>query len=785
MSADAPVASPDWARPWSDAADGANQDALALDAPQAWAEFSQPVDADALVWQSQLRVEGMRCATCALTVEQTLARLPGVQSVRVSSAARRAAIVWSAPASRPSEWMAAAAKLGYRLSPDIDAGLQRQGQHEARLLLWRWLVAGFCMMQVMMYAYPAYMAEPGTITPDIEQLLRWASWVLSLPVLLFSAQPFFANAWRDLLERRISMDLPVALGLLITFGISSVATFEPQGRWGAEVYFDSLTMFVFFLLSGRWLEGRLRERTAGSLDALMQRLPMTVERRCSDGRFERIAARQLRLGDVLRVLPGQAFFADGELIEGQTQVDESLLSGESRPLHRNRGSAVLAGSYNLQAPVLMQVGSLGQSTRYAQIVALMQQAALDKPRLALLADRVARPFLWTVLALALAVVLLYEDPVRGLMAAVAVLVVTCPCALSLATPSALLASAGWLARQGVLVRRLQALERLTTVDTVLLDKTGTLTEARLGLREITLAPGRKHWSPAQALQAACALAQCSLHPLSRALLIEAQRRWPDAPWAQWRLLNVQELSGQGLQGQTVGDGWPGLQGQLKLGHAEFCGAPSQAQGDQGLQVYLADEQGPIARFEFDEVLREDAQALLAQLGRAGLQVHLVSGDRQASVARLAERLGLAADQLHGQCSPQDKLALLQALQAQGRRVLMIGDGLNDAPVLAQADVSMAVGSSVPLAQAQADVVLPTAALGLILVLREQARRSMRIVRQNLVWAAAYNAVCVPLALTGWLPAWAAGLGMALSSLWVVLNAARLSRPPAMPAPSRA
>jgi len=785
MSADAPVASPDWARPWSDAADGANQDALALDAPQAWAEFSQPVDADALVWQSQLRVEGMRCAACALTVEQTLARLPGVQSVRVSSAARRAAIVWSAQASRPSEWLAAIAKLGYRLSPDVDAGLQRQGQHEARLLLWRWLVAGFCMMQVMMYAYPAYMAEPGTITPDIEQLLRWASWVLSLPVLLFSAQPFFANAWRDLLERRISMDLPVALGLLITFGISSVATFEPQGRWGAEVYFDSLTMFVFFLLSGRWQEGRLRERTAGSLDALMQRLPMTVERRCSDGRFERIAARQLRLGDVLRVLPGQAFVADGELIEGQTQVDESLLSGESRPLHRNRGSAVLAGSYNLQAPVLMQVGSLGQSTRYAQIVALMQQAALDKPRLALLADRVARPFLWTVLALALAVVLLYEDPVRGLMAAVAVLVVTCPCALSLATPSALLASAGWLARQGVLVRRLQALERLTTVDTVLLDKTGTLTEARLGLREITLAPGRKHWSPAQALQAACALAQSSLHPLSRALLIEGQRRWPDAPWAQWRLLNVQELSGQGLQGQTVGDGWPGLQDQLKLGHAEFCGAPSQAQGDQGLQVYLADEQGPIARFEFDEVLREDAQALLAQLGRAGLQVHLVSGDRQASVARLAERLGLAADQLHGQCSPQDKLALLQALQAQGRRVLMIGDGLNDAPVLAQADVSMAVGSSVPLAQAQADVVLPTASLGLILVLREQARRSMRIVRQNLVWAAAYNAVCVPLALTGWLPSWAAGLGMALSSLWVVLNAARLSRPPAMPAPSRA
>ena len=753
---------------------------LALDTPQAWEAFSQPVDDDAQLWQSQLRIEGMRCAACALTVEQALARLPGVQSVRVSSAARRAAIVWSAPASRPSAWLAATAKLGYRLRPDVDTGPQLRAQQEARILLWRWLVAGFCMMQVMMYAYPAYIAEPGTITPDISRLLRWASWVLSLPVLLFSAQPFFAQAWRDLRQRRISMDLPVALGLLITFGISSVATFEPQGRWRAEVYFDSLTMFVFFLLSGRWLEWRLRERTAGSLDALMQRLPLMVERRCSDGRFERVAARQLRLGDVLRVLPGEAFAADGKLIDGQTQVDESLLSGESRPLNRQIGAAVLAGSYNLQAPVLMQVDGLGQSTRYAQIVALMQQAALDKPRLAQLADRIARPFLWAVLVLALLAVLIHDDPARGLMAAVAVLVVTCPCALSLATPSALLASAGWLARQGVLVRHLQALEGLTTVDTVLLDKTGTLTEARLGLRAITLAPGRSHWHPSQALQLASALAEGSLHPLSRALLDEARRRWPQAPWSELRLSHRQEISGQGLQAELAGG--PASQGQIRLGRAEFCGAPPADADAQGLQVFLADEQGWVARFDFDEVLREDAPALLAQLKRAGLQVHLLSGDSQLSVARLAERLGLAAQQVHSQCSPQDKLAHLQALQQQGRRVLMIGDGLNDAPVLAQADVSMAVGAAVPLAQAQADVVLPSAALRLVPVLREQARRTVRIVRQNLAWAAAYNAVCVPLALTGWLPAWASGLGMAISSLLVVLNAARLSRSSTLTAP---
>ncbi len=752
------------------------EDDQALDTPQAWEGFSQPLDGNDGLWRSQLRVEGLRCAACALTVEQALARLPGVQSVRVSSTARRVAIVWSTEASRPSAWLSATAKLGYRLRPDLDTGPQVQGQQQARLLLWRWLVAGFCMMQVMMYAYPAYIAEPGVITPDITQLLRWASWVLSLPVLLFSAQPFLAQAWWDLRQRRIGMDLPVALGLVITFGLSSVATFEPQGSWGAEVYFDSLTMFVFFLLSGRWLEWRLRERTAGSLDALMQRLPRMVARRCSDGRFERVAVRQLRLGDVLRVLPGESFAADGQLIDGQTQVDESLLSGESRPLQRQIGAAVLAGSYNLQAPVLMRIDGLDQSTRYAQIVALMQQAALDKPHLAQLADRMAKPFLWAVLVLALLALLIHDDPARGLMAAAAVLVVTCPCALSLATPSALLASAGWLARKGLLVRRLQALEGMTTVDTVLLDKTGTLTEARLGLRAIALAPGRSQWQPSQALQSACALAEGSLHPLSRALLDDAMRRWPQAPWSELHLSHRQEISGQGLQAELTGG--PTSQGQIRLGSAEFCGAPSAEADAQGLQVFLADEQGWVARFDFDEVMREDAPAMLDQLKRAGLQVHLLSGDRQPRVERLAERLGLAARQVHSECSPQDKLAYLQALQQQGRRVLMIGDGLNDAPVLAQADVSMAVGAAVPLAQAQADVVLPSAALWLIPVLREQARRTVHIVRQNLAWAAAYNAVCVPLALTGRLPAWAAGLGMAISSLLVVLNAARLSWPPA-------
>jgi P-type Cu2+ transporter len=758
----------------------------AYDDPEEWRQFSRSEATAPASWTSQVHVQGMHCAACALKVEQALLGLPGVLAVKVSSASQRAAVTWSADQVRPSQWLACGQAHGFRLVPDLDVSSLGSLRRDSRLMLWRWLVAGFCMMQVMMYAYPAYVAEPGSITPDIVQLLRWASWVLTLPVLLFSARPFFANAWRDLQQRRISMDLPVALGVLITFAISSAATFEPLGWWGAEVYFDSLTMFVFFLLSGRWLEQRLRERTAGSLDALMQRLPHSLERRLAGGGFERVAVRRLRVGDVIRVLPGEAFAADGVLLEGRSHVDESLLTGESRPLPLAEGAPVMAGSYNLSAAVLVRVQRLGESTRYARIVGLMQQAAVDKPRLALLADRVARPFLWGVLLAAAGAAAWWwpTDPARAVMAAVAVLVVTCPCALSLATPSAMLTTAGWLARQGVWVRRLQALQTLQTIDTVVFDKTGTLTKARMGLRHTELLGAAKPGlTDALALQIAASLAQHSLHPVSKALT-EAAAPQPDSLWVL-QVVELQEVAGQGLRAQLRGAEHLGVRGWVRLGRAEFCGVA--ATDSPGMQVFLALESEDLpasaafndrlglARFDLDEQLRADAVALVSQLRSAGLDVQLLSGDRSAAVQHLAQRLNVS--QARGDCTPQDKLAHLEDLQGRGRRVFMVGDGLNDGPVLARADVSMAVGPSVPLAQAQADLVMPSAPLLRIGDLLQQSKRTMQVVRQNLLWALIYNMLCVPLALTGSLPAWLAGLGMALSSLLVVLNAARLARAP--------
>ena len=750
--------------------ENSNADPLAIyDEPEAWALFSHcDADTQSHAVESFVVVKGMRCAGCALSLERVLLGIEGVQSVQVSAASASARITWNSDLTRPSVWMAAGVARGFELLPAENALSLSDDRQLSRLALWRWLVAGFCMMQVMMYAAPTYFTEPGEVTPDITQLLRWASWVLSLPVVVFSCKPFFSSAWRSLVQRSISMDLPVAIGIVVTFAVSTAATLEPLGWWGGEVYFDSLTMFVFFLLTGRWLEQRLRTRTAGALGALMQRLPASVLRQTSIGVFHRVALRRLAVGDVVRVLPGEAFPADGVVLEGSTFADEALMTGESKPVKRGQGALVMAGSYNVGSAVLQRIDTLGLSTRYAQIVALMERAAVDKPRLAVLADKVAKPFLiFVLLAAAGAAAFWWQtDPARALMAAVAVLIVTCPCALSLATPVSMLTTAGLLARHGVLVRRLQAIESLAGIDTVIFDKTGTLTESTMQLRGVETRAGI---ASEQALQWAISLAVHSLHPVSKALVAASGSVAPMAA------SKVTEQPGQGVKGWLDGinsgpDGW------LRLGSESYCGAVAISAAidtnEPGLQVHLANSNGWIATFTFDETLRPEAVQAVQALQARGLKIHILSGDTPAAVRRIANRLQIADAQ--GACLPADKLSLMQALQAQGRKVWMVGDGLNDGPTLAAAHVSAAVGAAVPLAQAKSDFVLPGAQLLMLPAMLDQAKNTLRIVKQNLAWAAVYNACCVPLALSGFLPAWLAGLGMALSSLLVIGNASRLA-----------
>ena len=737
----------------------------ALDEPAEWQGFSRRLAGSEGWWESYLAIEGMYCPACSLTVEEALLGSPGVSSVQVNGATATARVVWCPSPGKPSEWFKALQRAGYGALPAADLLSAVPRLRAQRLLLWRWLVAGFCMMQVMMYATPAYVAQPGDITPDIQALLRWASWILTLPVLLFSCRPFFESAWRDLRNGRIGMDVPVALGLVIAFGASTAATFDPTGPMGGEVWYDSISMFVFFLLSGRLLEQRLRDKTAGSLEALARRMPETVERQSADGKFERVPVRQLAAGDRIRVLPGEVFSADGVVMAGETGVDEALLTGESRALSRGKGQPVVAGSHNLTGMVVVHVERTGEQTRFAGIVAMMERASVEKPQLAQLADRIASPFLLGVLIASAAAAAWWwsAGPAHALSVAVAVLIVTCPCALSLATPAATLAAAGGLARRGVLVRRLQALEACAGIDTVVFDKTGTLTQQRVSVVNAHCRPGT---DTAEALKLAAALARHSLHPASRAIMAAAEA-------SGWNASRVEETAGGGVSGDVSGEGgWQPR--KLKLGSAAFCGVPATHRGTTS-QVHLADERGWLASFDLDEALRPDAVPAVSALQRLKLRVQLLSGDQSRAVRRLAWRAGI--EWSWGNQSPEDKLEHVRQLQQGGNRIAMVGDGMNDGPVLARADVSVAMGHAVPLAQARADFVVLGGQLAAVASLLLQARRTRTIVRQNLAWAAGYNAVCVPLAMIGWMPPWLAGLGMAASSLLVVLNSARLARVP--------
>jgi len=706
-----------------------------------------------------LRITGMHCAACADTVEAALRRVKGVVGARVSAAGQAAEVRWDPARVGPETIAQAIRAAGYDAQPDTTAAARGARRREARIALWRLFVAGLCAVQIMMLAEPAYLAAPGEIAPEYLRLLAWGQWTLSLPVLLFAAAPLFAGAWRSLKARRIGMDTPVSLGIAIAFLASSAVTFGPQADLARHgVYFDSLSMFVAFLLAGRHLEMSARHRAEAMLEQASSQLPARAIRIAPDGQAAEVALGALAVGDRLRVPLGEAFPADGRLVAGATAADESLLTGESRPARKAVGDAVVAGSLNIVAPVEMVAERIGADTRAEAIAALMRAARTQRPALLAAADRWAGPFLWGVLALSAGAFVAWQriDPDRAIEAAIAVLIVTCPCALSLAAPTALLAAASRMGRGGLLVRDIDAIERLAHVRTLFVDKTGTLTTGEPACTRIVPLAA----APAGSLDAlaakAASLAAWSSHPLSRAI----QRRWaPDA--TPWR--SAGESPGKGIAARDEhGHAW-------RLGSPDWIGCDAAP----GIEVVLARDASPLAGFGFSEALRDDARVALQRLRSDGVAVRLLSGDDAARVRGVAAALGL--DDARGGLSPEAKLAALRQAQERGECVAMLGDGINDAPVLARADVAIAMGSGAALARSQADAILLSNRLADVADARVLARRALRVVNQNLAWAALYNATCVPLALTGHLPAWAAGLGMAASSLVVVLNSMRLGR----------
>lgn len=718
---------------------------------QLLAPFTAWPDGPAGAALSQFQVAGMHCAACSGIIESALLKLPGVEGASVNAASARLALRWQPARVALADVLAALQSAGYRATPDVAAPARELRRQERRQALWRLFVAGFLMMQVMMLATPAYVAAPGELSPDLDQLLRWGSWVMTLPVMAFAAGPFFSGAWRQLRVRRLGMDVPVAIGIAVTFIASSGALFDPAGPLGHEVYFDSLTMFIALLLLARWFELGARHRAAEALEAVAGALPTAAERLREDGSSERVPPEALRPGDSIRVTAGEAFAADGCVAEGRGWVNEALLTGESAPVAKAAGDAVVAGSLNLDGVLVVSVQRVGADTTAQGIVRLMQQAQSQRPLSSGVLDRVAAGFTATVLLLALAAGLAWWwiDPSRAMAVAVAVLIVTCPCALTLAAPAAWLTASGALARRGLLLADLSALERLCTVDTVVFDKTGTLSEDRLQLR--------RWWAEgadADALLAvARSLAGLSRHPHAQALADgTAAGVWTD----------VREVAGRGVEARdATGRLW-------RLGAPAWVGARPDPEARLGFGCGDC-----VLWLDLAEVPRADAAEAVAALRSQGRRVRLLSGDQPAAVARMAAQLGI--EHWQGGATPESKLAALRGWQADGERVLMVGDGINDAPVLAAADVRVAMGQGAMLARSAADALLVSDRLMALPQALVLARKTRRVLRQNLAWSALYNLACVPLALAGWLPPLAAGIGMAGSSLFVVLNAQRLNR----------
>ena len=709
----------------------------------------------------KISLNGMRCAACAQLIELRLTQLKGVVSVRMNYAGHRVDVSWQPDAINLHKIIDAVQDLGYGALPEGESqSLLKQKKSE----IWRLFVAAFAMMQVMMYAFPSYLQPHpetgGDLTPEIDHLLKLACFALAIPVLLFSSMPFFRSAWRDIKNRHIGMDVPVSTGIIATFAMSSWATFT-----GGHVYFDSMIMFVCLLLAGRMIETRVHEKSTAALRSLTQLtpnfaqyLPDYPEQRNS----VQIEARQLQVGDYVLIPPGAQIPADGVVVEGSSECDESWMSGESRPQAKQIHSNLIGGALNISSPLIMRARQVADATQFAHLIRMMEAASNEKPPLVALADKHASQFLTVIMLLAIVTGLVWSqiDPGRAIWVAITVLVVTCPCALSLATPGVMSAIIGLLAKRGVLIAKGSAIEGLARAGHIVFDKTGTLTEGRLKVC------ARQIWR-ADDLAVCADMAAHSLHPVSKALAAELS---PGELQCEQRT----EIAGMGLEAVCAGK-------IFRLGRIGFV---QELSGQTGFEITqlgpefsnaslcaFGDRQGLIAVFALNDMLRADALQMARQLKAMGKQLHILSGDSAAVVQQIAAQLQL--DHAQGDMSPQEKYLAIQHMQKNGAKVVMVGDGLNDGPSLSIADVSVAMGQGAPITQARSDVLLLSNRLPDLAYAVQMCQRSLRLIKENLGWAVGYNLLAIPAAMTGYIEPWHAAVGMSLSSLIVVGNSLRL------------
>ncbi|MFM5376410.1 heavy metal translocating P-type ATPase [Aeromonas dhakensis] len=708
------------------------------------------------VREIQLTVEGLTCAACAWLIERHLGNLTGLHYINVNTTTHRARIKWDPDRLSLSDILKGFAKIGYRAYPFQTHQQEALYAKEVRSYMFRLALAGLGSMQVMMCAVALYMDLFISVEEEFMVYFKWISLLLSTPIMIYSAQPFYVGAWRSLRQGHLSMDVSVSLALIGAFVASMWATVFNTG----EVYYDSITMFVFFLLLGRFLELRARRKASESSSNLARLVPIMATRLDEDGEHE-VAAKTLQVGDRVRVLAGATLPADGTILLGQASLNESMLTGEQLPLLKQAGDAVYAGTINTDAPLEIRVSHRIEESRLAQIMRLQDHALDDKPAIAQMADVLSRHFILVLLFIAAGVWTFwhFHQPEQAFWVTLAVLVATCPCALSLATPTALTSATARLTRAGILLRRGHVLDVLTRANRIVMDKTGTLTTGNISL---TSTEALGNFDEARCLAIARALEAYSEHPIARAFRSNAA---DDA--VLLAASKVTPVIGHGIEGMIEGR-------HYRLGSARWLGISDahEAQAD-GLVIYLADEDRALARFLLTDTLRPDAKALIQAFKAAGLKTTILTGDSSAQADEVARELGV--DELVKGVTPDGKLAYLKEHEAHGDISIMVGDGINDAPVLAGAHASFAMAGGTDLAKNSADAILLADDLSRLLDARALALRTRKIIKENFAWSIGYNLLVLPLAASGWLPPYVAAAGMSLSSLIVVTNSMRLNR----------
>lgn len=691
-----------------------------------------------------LSLEGVSCAACAWLIEKQVSNKSGVVSIRVNTTTNRALLAWDKTQVRLSELLSLIHQLGYKAAP-FEADKQEAAYHQQmKQYLYRLGIAGLATMQVMMLAVALYLEVFGDLEPEFKNYFRWVSLIFATPVMLYSALPFYINAWRSIRSRTLGMDVPVSIAMIFAYCASLVATVTEQG----EVFFESISMFAFFLLVGRFLEMRARRKAAAASGNLLKLIPAIANK--LDG--DQVPVKTLKVGDQIRVLPGEHIPADGKIISGRVHIDESMLTGESLPVVKQIDDHVYAGTLNGEESFELEVTSSKADSMISNIVRLQDEAQLSKPKIAEIADIVARYFVAVILIVAAGTWFFWHSsrPDDAFWIMLSVLVATCPCALSLATPTALTCATSRMGNLGILLRKSHVFETLCKVNHLIVDKTGTLTHGDIEINDVELF-GKL--DKQQALAIAASLESHANHPIARAFKLYSD--------TNVSVEDVENIIGSGIRGRYNG-------AEVKIGSAQFV--LDEHQTAQANSVYLSIDGVHVATFSYRDPIRAEAKEFVEKFQRSGVKITLLTGDTKENAQLVADKIGI--DNVIAGAKPQDKLEYLNNVDSQDI-TMMIGDGINDAPTLAGAHLSVAMGGGADVAKASADMVLLGDRLDRILEARELALQTRKIIRENLAWSLGYNLLILPLAVAGFVAPYFAVVGMSASSIIVVSNSLRL------------